>query len=159
LSNFEILTIVIACISAFISILAIAGQRKLQREANDLQRATAALARKQLEILENEEKSKNRANIKLDLLRSGSGYRFRLENIGNQNARNVNLKLVLSNEKDDPIIKSEYKEKLPAPHLAPGSSISLIAALSLSSPTAYNAIVSWVNPDGTEACYETYTAL
>jgi hypothetical protein len=159
LNKFEILTIVIACISAFISLLAIAGQRKLQREANDIQRATAALAKKQLEILESEEKIRNGASIKLDLIKSGNGYRFYLKNISNQNARNVNLKLVLGNERDDPIIKSEYKEKLPAPHLAPGSSISLIAALSMGSPTAYNAIVSWVNPDGTETSYETYTSL
>lgn len=140
--------------------LAISGQRKLQHEANDMQRATSALAQKQLEILEREGQKNTQARVKLDLIKEGkSSYKFYLTNISDQDARNVNFRLVLGNLSDDPIIKSEYKDKLPANVISPGSSLSLIAALHLGSPTAYNAIVSWVNPDGTETSYETYTSL
>ena len=160
MSKFEVITIVIACLSAFISLLAIAGQRKLQREANDMQRATSRLAEKQLEILEREDKLKKEARVRLDLVNEGKGrYRFRLTNISAQEAQNVNLKLLLKKESDNPIIKSEYEKKLPAKILSSGSSISLIAALHMGSPTAYNAVVSWVNPDGTESSYETYASL
>lgn len=160
MSNFEILTILIACVSAVISLVAIVGQRKLQREANDMQRATSKLAEKQLEILEREDKTKIQARVKLDLVKEGKGnYRFRLTNISSQDAKNVNLKLLLNKPNDDPIIKTEYQQKLPAKVLSPGSSISLIAALHLGSPTAYNAILSWENPDGSEASYETYASL
>jgi hypothetical protein len=160
LSKFEILTIVIACISAFISLLAINGQRRLQREANDMQRATSALAQKQLEILEREDKENTQARVKLDLIKeSKSNYKFYLSNISDQDARNVNLQLILANSSDDPIIKSDYKRKLPAKVISPGSSVSLIAALHLGSPTAYNAVVSWINPDGSETSYETYASL
>lgn len=160
MSKFEILTIVIACVSAFISLLAIAGQRKLQREANDMQRATSLLAQKQLEILEREDKVKIEARVKLDLVKEGKGsYRFKLTNISTQDARNVQLKLLLNKPTDDPIIKSEYQQKLPAKVLSPGSSVSLIAALHLGSPTAYNAVLSWINPDDSESSYETYASL
>lgn len=71
MSKFEIITIIIACISAFISLLAIAGQRKLQREANDMQRAPSSLSQKQLEILEREDKEKVETRIKLDLVKEG----------------------------------------------------------------------------------------
>ncbi len=160
MTKFEILTIIIACISAFISLLAIVGQRKLQREANDMQRATSLLAQKQLEIFEREDKEKVEARMKLDLVKEGkNNYRFRLTNISMQDARNVNLKLLLKSPSDDPIISSEYQEKLPAKVISPGSSVSLIAALHLGSPTAYNAELSWVNPDGSESSYETYASL
>jgi len=160
MSKFEVITIIIACISAFISLLAIAGQRRLQREANDMQRATSLLAQKQLEILEREDKEKVDARIKLDLVKEGkNNYRFRLTNISTQDARDVNLKLLVEKPGDDPIIRTEYQEKLPAKVLSPGSSVSLIAALHLGSPTAYNAVLTWVNPDGSESNYETYASL
>lgn len=160
MSKFEISTIIIACISACISLLAIAGQRKLQHEANDMQRATSLLAQKQLEMLEREDKEKVDARIKLDLVKEEkNNYRFRPTNISTQDARDVNLKLLLKNPSDDPIIRSEYQEKLPAKVIFPGSSVSLIAALHLGSPTAYNAVLSWVNPDSSESNYETYASL
>ena len=125
-----------------------------------MQRATSKLAEKQLEILEREDKTNIEARVKLDLVKESKGnYKFRLTNTSSQDAKNVNLKLLLNKSSDDPIIQSEYNEKLPAKTLSPGSSISLIAALHLGSPTAYNAVVSWVNPDGSEVSYETYASL
>jgi len=38
----------------------------------------------------------------------------------------------------------------------PGSSVTLIAAIHLGGLTAYNAVLSWVSPDGTEVSEETY---
>ena len=160
LSNYEALALIVSCISALIAVFALAGNRKLQKEANDLQRATSKLAEKQLYILEKEDKVTNGARVKLDLIKEGKGqFKFYLTNISEQDARNVDLSLILDNPSDDPIIKSEYKQKLPIPVLSPGSSVSLIAALHLGSPTAYNALVKWVNPNGQEESYETYAAL
>lgn len=160
LSNYEALAIIVSCISALIAVLVLVGNRKLQKEANDLQRATSKLAEKQLSILEKEDKASNGARVKLDLIKESKGqFKFFLTNISEHDARNVSLSLILDNPSDDPIIKSEYKEKLPVPVLSPGSSVSLIAALHLGSPTAYNALVKWVNPNGQEESYETYTAL
>ena len=159
MSNYEILSIFISCIAAIISLVVWAGQRKLQREANDLQRATAELAKKQLEVLLREEKGKNTARLSLDLERDGKSFRFRITNISDVDATNVEMELVLKKPEDSPIIGSEYVEKFPAKRLGPGSSVSLIAALHLGSPSAYNALLKWNNPDGSITREETYVAL
>lgn len=160
LSNYEALALIVSCISALIAVLALAGNRKLQKEANDLQRATSKLAEKQLSILESKSKESNGARVKLDLIKEGKGqFKFYLTNISEHDARNVDLSLILDNPSDDPIMKTEYEQKLPVPVLSPGSSVSLIAALHLGSPSAFNALVKWVNPNGLEESYETYAAL
>lgn len=93
MSQYEILATVISCIAVLVSLISWNGQRtlqretnlqheKLQREANELQRATSELAKKQLELLNREERGKNTARLSLDLLREGNNFRFQLTNIG-----------------------------------------------------------------------------
>lgn len=159
MSEYELLATAIACLAVLLSIVTWNGQRKLQREANDLQRATARLAEKQLELLLREERGKHTARLSLNLFRDGKSYRFRLTNLGEAEARDAEIKLLLKRPEDSPIIASEYAEKFPAKRLMPGSSVTLIAAIHLGSPTAYNAILSWVNPDGAKVQEEAYVAL
>lgn len=160
MSTFETLTLLISCLAAVISLVVWSGQRKLSREANDLQRATAELARKQLEILLREEKGKNAARLSLALEREGkSAFRFRLTNVSDVEARDVAFTLLPSAPEDDPIIASEYAEKFPIKRFGPGNSVSLIAALTLSSSTAYNALLKWTNPDGSRVEEETFVSL
>jgi hypothetical protein len=158
-TQYEILTLVIACIAAIVSLVTWNGQRKLQREANDLQRATSDLAKKQLEILSREDKEKTQARIALDLVKDGKSFRFRISNISTVDAHDVDMELLLDNAKDSPIIKSEYEQKMPAKKLSPGSEVTLIAALHLGSPTAFNARLKWRNPDGSLTEDQTYAAL
>lgn len=159
MSQYELLATAIACFAVLVSLIAWNGQRKLQREANDLQRATAKLAEKQLELLLREERGRSVARLSLDLFREGKSYRFRLTNVGEAEARDAEIELQLQRPEDNPIIGSEYAEKFPAKRLMPGSSVTLIAAIHLSSPSAYNAILSWTNPDGTRVKEEAYVAL
>jgi len=159
MSQYELLATVIACLAVLVSLITWNGQRKLQREANDLQRATAKLAEKQLELLLREERGKSVARLSLDLFRDGNTYRFRLTNVGEAEARDAEIKLVLQRPDDNPIIASEYAEKFPAKRLMPGSSVTLVAAIHLGSPSAYNAILSWTNPDGSRVEEEAYVAL
>ncbi|MCP4990780.1 MAG: hypothetical protein GY928_33505 [Colwellia sp.] len=156
---FEVLSIVIACIAAFISLIVWNGQRKIQQESLELQRATSDLAKKQLEILVSEDKEKSSARLKLDLVKSGTSCKFYITNIGNVDASNVNFKLLLDKPELSPLISSDLKAKLPAPKLSPGSQISLIAAIHLSSPSAYNALLSWTNPDGQNVEDTTYASM
>jgi hypothetical protein len=143
-----------------VSLIVWVGQRKLQRESNDLQRATSELAKKQLEMLLREEQGKNTARLKLDLVRDGrSSFRFVITNISEVVARDVELELLLKDGEDSPIVAQEYSTKFPAKMLGPRTSISLIAALTLSSPTAFNALLRWTNADGSRTEDETYIAL
>jgi hypothetical protein len=159
MTQYEILSVVLACIAIIVSLVVWAGQRKIQRESNDLQRATSELAKKQLEILLREEKGKNTARLSLDLFKDGKTYRFRITNISDVDARDVDIELLVKKPEDSPIISSEYTEKFPTKKIQPGSSVTLIAALHLGSPTAYNALLKWTNPDGSKSQEETYVAL
>lgn len=143
-----------------ISAYAIWGQQRLQRESNEMQRATAQLAKKQLELLAQENEASHKAHISLDLIKEGrTSFRFVITNIGSADARNVNLELLLNKPSDNPLIESEVKSKLPAPKLTPGNSLSLIAALHMGSPRAYRAKLIWENPDGTKGEDETFVSL
>jgi hypothetical protein len=159
MTQYEILSVVLACIAVIVSLVVWIGQRKIQRESNDLQRATSELAKKQLEILLREEQGKNTARLSLALFRDEKTYRFRITNISDVDAMDVEMKLLVKKPEDSPIISSEYAEKFPAKKIPPGSSVTLIAALHLGSPTAYNALLKWANPDGSKAQEETYVAL
>jgi hypothetical protein len=160
LNRYEVLSIIISCIAAAISLVVWSGQRKLQRESNDLQRATSELAKKQLEIVMREERAKNTARVVLELVREGrSSFRFVITNISDVVARDIELELLLQPGVDNPIIAHEYASKFPAKSLGPRASVSLIAALTLSSPTAFNAALKWTNADGTRTEEETYVAL
>lgn len=159
MSNFEILTIIIACIATLISIYTWTEQRKLQKESNELQKATSALAKKQLEILAREDEEKSSARLKLDLVEDGNGYKFYVTNIGYVDARNVELELLLDKPEHSPLLQSDYDSKFPAPKIPPGSSIGLLAALSMGRPTAFNAKLTWTNPDGKIVEDETYASL
>lgn len=160
MTKYEILSIFIACVAALTSLVVWVGQRRLSKEANELQRATAELAKKQLEILLKEEKGKNTTRLTLDLVReSSSSFRFWVKNIGERPAMDVELELVLDEKTRSPIVDSEYQQKFPAKRIDPGNSVSLIAALTLSSPSAYNAVLKWSNADGTRVEEETYVAL
>jgi hypothetical protein len=158
-TQYEILTIVLASVAVIVSLVVWNGQRKMQREANDLQRATSELAKKQLEILLREEKGKNTARLSLQLYRDGKTYRFRVSNISDVDAKDVDMQLIMQKKEDNPLIASEYSEKFPIKRLQPGTSVSLIAAIHLGSPSAYNALLKWSNPDGSRVEEETYVAL
>ena len=159
MTTYEIISIVIACIAALISLVVWNGQRKIQRENLELQRATSDLAKKQLEILVNEDREKSSARLKLDLVKLGNNYKFYITNIGNVDATNVNFELLLDNPAQSPLISSDVESKLPAAKLSPGSKISLIAARQGNSPVAYNALLKWTNPDGKNVEDTTYASL
>lgn len=160
MTPYEIAATALALIAIVMSGFALFVQHRLQKESNDLQRATSDLARKQLKILAREDDARNKARITLDLVKENrTSFRFVLTNIGQVDARNVNLDLLLDKPSDSPLIASEVKSKLPAPKLPPGGSLSLIAALHMGSPLAYRARLTWTNPDGSETADETFAAL
>ena len=159
MSTYETLSVVVSCLAAIIAIVVWIGQRRLAKESLELQRATANLAKKQLEILNREEESQGRPILSVDLLKVERSYRFQVTNIGDATAHDVSIKLLLENPKDDPIVASEYKDKLPVRSLGPGGNFSLIAALHLGSPTGYNILLTWKDPNGEAAVLETYASL
>jgi hypothetical protein len=159
MSEYEVLSVLLACIAVIMSLVAWNGQRKIQREANDIQRATAKLAEKKLEILLREEKGKNAARLSLSLVRDGKNYRLVLKNISDVQATDIDIEPLLQRKEDNPIIPSEYAGKFPLQKLPPGAEVGLHAVIFLSSPSAFNFRLSWKNPDGAAVVEEAFVSL
>lgn len=123
------------------------------------QRATALLHEKQLEqLLANDPKPAS-AHVKLELFTAASGYRFRVTNLGPGEARNVSVRMNDEAAEHNPIMEQDYKAKFPALIMAPDSNIEFLANIYLDSPSAYNAIVSWTDPDGVKIDNTAYVTL
>lgn len=166
MSFFETLSLCIAVLAVIPATVALVRQTR-QRKRIDLleeaqlrqNRATAALHEKQLELLLASSRNRGGALIKLELVREGKNYRFRVSNIGATAARGVKVKILPGADGHDPTVDGDYDAKFPAPIIEPGSSISYVAAIYLDSPSAYNALVSWQDMDGTSVVRETYVAI
>lgn len=160
MSYYEFLSIIISCLAALISLIVWSGQRKLTRESNDLQKATAELAKKQLDILLREEKGKNTARLALSLVKeNNSSYKFYLRNVSDVDATEVEFRILTQDSSDNPIVEDDYKSKFPLRRLAPGMEITTHAAIYLSSSGAYNAVLRWKNPDGSQSEDETFVSI
>ncbi len=71
-------------------------------------------------------------------MKSGNGYKFVVANISNVDAKDISFDLLVDNPRHNPLVGSDVNSKLPALKLSPGSELSLLAAIHLVSPTAYN---------------------
>jgi hypothetical protein len=149
----EIISSAIALLALVISLVVWHGQRKLQREANELQRATSELSRRQLQSIEKEEAERNVARLDLTLERQGQGHIFTLTNFGPAIAHEVELVPLLEPGEPSPLIDSELSAKFPAARLLPGTRIGLLAVVFLERTSNVRVKIKW--RDGTGAKEET----
>ncbi len=156
---YQVFILLIAIIAAVISLVSLVRTRKTQAEQIELQRATAALAKKQLEMLVREESELNKARIDVSIEEYRNAHRFVLTNIGQAPAKNVAFSIEPRKHGSSPLVISDYEEKIPIPSLSPGAEVGVLAAFSMGSATAFNVKVSWDNPDGTSVKDEVFVAL
>jgi hypothetical protein len=77
-------------------------------------------------------------------------------NRGTSEARDVTLDRFtpLTAGDEDVLIEGELERKLPVPRLRPGERVSLMAAVSMGSPTDFEAVLSWGDENGVRASAE-----
>jgi hypothetical protein len=143
MSYFELLSILTACVALAISLAVWHGQRKLQKEANELQRFTAELSRRQLESMEKEDAAAKVAHLDLQLERQGSGYVLALINYGPAAAHDVKLMPLGEGVEDSLLMHDELEAKFPVRRLLPGTRVGLMARVYLGSPSKFLVRVSW----------------
>lgn len=78
MSKYEILSIVLGCFAAFVSLIVWFGQRKMQKEANDLQRAAFMPFSSRSSISSCFFASSDVARLSFDIFKGGKTYRFRI---------------------------------------------------------------------------------
>lgn len=159
MTTFELLTICIAVLAVIVSATSLYRTARVSSEQIDLQRTTAALASKQLEMLQNQEESSSRAHLAFRLENQKPNPKFVVENVGTAPASNVSFELAPQGPLRLPLMASSFEETFPIPTLAAGSSVSAPAYFTLASATAFKVMVRWIDPDGQQREQETYVSL
>lgn len=145
MTKFEILSVVLASLALLVSLNTWREQRRLQREANDLQRANERLAKRQLDLIQEGEVRRQKAQVELEMVDVGNHtYALIFTNRGEAPA----LELAVSVPDDiEGIIEDGYRAKLPK-RLGPGQAVKTYAAPHLETANPFTAIVTWTNLDG-----------
>ena len=143
---YEYFILLISVLAIVISAVSLIRTRRIASQQLELERITAELSAKQLQFLEAEETALSKAKIDVELEGYGSDYNLIVTNVGGAVARDVSFSI----EGESPVLDGEYKEKFPIRELRSGKSVSLCAALSMGSPSQYNVLVHWKNPDDSE---------
>lgn len=148
ISYFELLSIIVACLALVVSLVVWHGQRKLQKEANELQRATAELSRRQLATIDKEEAEAKVANLSLTLEKRGSDYVLALTNFGPAVAKEVRVAPVSESIEDSLLVQDELDAKFPRSRLLPHERIGLMARVYLGSPSKFFVRLEWNDDSG-----------
>jgi hypothetical protein len=150
MTDYEILSIAIASLAALLSAFVWNGQRKLQRRSNELQEATAELARKQLEMIQKGELQAGRAGVSLYLSGSAKGYYLEIWNHGPADARNIRLRPAVEESTQSLLVPAEVATKLPIMRLKAGEVVRLIAAATLDTKPVHDYVLEWENQSGSQ---------
>lgn len=156
MTYYEGITTAIAVVALIVSAVAMyrAGvANKLAKDANDLAKAQDALAQLHLQ---QEQDRRNKALVSLEIVKVQNqnkfghsiapSYKFNLRNDSAVSASACQFEILTA---DSPLVAQDYAAKLPAA-LAPGQTLSVLAAVHLGTPSKLDAVVSWTNPDGTQ---------
>lgn len=156
MSYTELITTAIAFVALIVSAVALrrAGRANtIAQEANELAQAPANLAKIHLQ---QEQVRRNKAALSLEMVKVQNqnkfghpiapSYKFNLRNDGAVSATACQFEILTA---DSPLVAQDYADKLPAT-LAPGQTLSVLAAVHQGTPSKLDAVVSWTNPDGTQ---------
>ncbi len=148
MTPYEIITLLIALLAVVVSAVSLVRSHKTQRKQLEFEAITAALAKKQIELIEKEEQTGEHAHVTVELVKVGrTDFRFVIMNQGIAVASDVTFEIDPSSP-DNPLSVSETERKLPYPSLQPGQSFTLIASFNLHSSMSYDTHLTWQNPDG-----------
>ncbi len=156
MNGIEVVTLLISLLAVVVATVSLVRTRRIAEQQLELEHITAELSRKQLEIINAEEKALKIAHIDVELEGYGNEYKFVISNHGGVEANDVNFHI---EGEDNPLIPNEYEQRIPIKSLKPGKSVKLIASFTLNSPREYNTFVRWLNPDGSQGKEEYYVSV
>jgi hypothetical protein len=147
MTDFETLTLFISCLALIISIYVFTQQRKLQKEANDLQRPTSKLSEQMLEKLKHEANEQRHAKLSLTLEGKQWAHVLVLRNIGLVPATNVRIESI---GQPSLLISHQIESMFPLGQVKPDSTVELGVAIYMESPPKFGVRLMWTDPDGAE---------
>lgn len=138
--------ICISILAIIISTVALIRSNKVAQEQLKLERVTAELSKKQLELLQAEEASKAKPKLNVTIQQLGQNNCFYITNRGSVNIYNVNFELIDLQPRDHPLLDAH--EKLPHKELRAESVLKLRAVFHIGSPSKYEVKLSWTDEQG-----------
>lgn len=136
--------ICISIIAVIISTVALVRSRKIAQEQLRLEKITAELSKKQLELLQIEEISKTKPKLNVTVQPLGKNHCFYITNTGNVDIYHLNFEII--NDQDKPLYDAH--DKLPLKELRANSVLKLRAAFHFGSPSKYEVKLSWQDEHG-----------
>lgn len=158
MTNYEPLTLLLSIIATVISLVSLVRTRRMQEEQLKLERITAELSQRQLDRMTLEAEESKKADVRVTLERNRNDFRFRIRNEGKAKAKDVWVTLD-SEGSDNPLVGSEYKNKIPIPFLSPDDEAFLIAAIHIGSSGKYTLSARWINEDGSQSRKEFFLSV
>lgn len=154
MSLYELLTIVLSSFAILISAFSLIQNHRMTKRQAILEKKQIELTEKQLRLVEKEESKKEKAIIKLAIIKHTKNYKLQIRNDGFAPAYNLNLQIISREGKGSPLIQSDYNSKFPLKKLDPGDIVDLFWATDTSTGSDFDAICKWKNQDGKEEIKE-----
>lgn len=151
----QVVTAAIAVVSAVIAFISLRRTGEVQRQQLRLHKKQEELTTLQLEMLKKQSEAASsspiaRADLRVELERSGRGFRFVVSNWGSGSAHDVHFEILSKEGLMSPLVQGDYDEVFPIEELAPGGRASVIAALTNGTGSTFEARWTWKDPDGAE---------
>ena len=152
-TQYEFLTLLISVSAILLSIYTLIQNHRIARKQYELDLKQTKLAEKQLQIIEEDEIKKQKADIKLSVMHNFKSDKLKIQNVGLASAYDVRLEIISDKGKGSPLV--DYKSKFPLKKLDPGDSVELLWAVDTTTGTVFNSICKWKNKNGEEEIKET----
>jgi hypothetical protein len=143
--HYELISLAVSILAVILAAASYVRTRVLGERQLKLEEATALLATKQLQLIEADQAARSTAKIEMNFVPDGKHHRLVIKNIGGVEARDIGFGF---EGKGNPLVGTEYKDKIPIASLRPGQSVALQAIQDLETDHKYIFNVHWINADG-----------
>ncbi|HKB58931.1 MAG TPA: hypothetical protein VKC56_02690 [Gallionellaceae bacterium] len=148
MANFELFSILIALLAAFISFLSLYRTHRVAMRQIPLQQIQADLAALQRRVLLKEQSEKQKADVRVSYVQQVRRHAFVFENWGPSTAYDVRFELLIPDGQHNPLIDSELKNTFPIDALRVGEKVSMLVAVNLDTEFPLTGQISWRSAGG-----------
>ena len=149
MSRFELLSLLTSLLAVIIAIVSMIRSSRTAKKQLQLQEVQAAFTAFQHKVLAAEQETRRHADLRAEHVGDGGRGKFVFSNVGAGIARNVNFGLTNAGPGHSPFVASQYNQIFPIKELRPNQSVSLIAAITLNTPSVLNGVFMWEDESGT----------
>ncbi|WP_323847034.1 hypothetical protein [Microbulbifer magnicolonia] len=147
MSKYEILNTILSGLAILASVVSLSRSKKTSEKLIELENIHAELSQTQLAKIAEDKANSKKADLRISLQKHDGSYKFYIENLGPAKAENIYFNL-RQGDFSNPIIGSEYSEKIPYEILNPGDYFTMHAVIALGGGyPSFPITLRWDNED------------